>query len=58
MDNEEKSKHTIVLMWKNKGAEVREVSGNDIVDSMKKAVGAFETAIECDTSVFISNDST
>lgn len=36
--------------------EVRELLGDDVVDSMKKEVEAFEAAMKRDTSVFVSNE--
>ena len=38
--------------------EVRELLGDDVVDSMEKEVEAFEAAMKRDTSVCFSSDST
>ncbi|ELY39891.1 hypothetical protein [Natronorubrum tibetense] len=36
--------------------EVRELLGDDVVDSIEKEVEAFEAAMKRDTSVFLSNE--
>ena len=59
MDNADAEKIKIYEQY-SRGAitekEVRERLGDDVIDSMEDEVEAFESAMELDTSEFVTND--